>query len=295
MVAASGHAQAAGTRAGAVELGLRLLGGLRQWSGTLAQSEPEPTLAEGGTAYAVNLGQIHAGDWTSTTPSRAILSVRIGYPRAWTPEQAEERVRRVVAELAAGDEDFPAQPTLTLTGFRAKGYLLDEGSALVRDLSAAHLDAHGVRPRTFTLGSTTDARTYVNDFGIPALCFGATGHDLHGTDESVELQSIIDARLHLAMAQATHNGLLVGMSLDLRTRISLSLGTEPYTDAARRIAIVQHQARVAAVAERRAHDAAAIAVPHVAVSETLIRDVAARAGGSPADPQVVDPRAREAP
>ena len=92
------------------------------------------------------------------------------------------------------------------------------------------------------------------------------------------------------MAQATHNGLLVGMSLDLRTRISLSLGTEPYTDAARRIAIVQHQARVAAVAERRAHDAAVIAVRHVAVSETLIRDLAARAGGLPAGPQ-----GREAP
>jgi acetylornithine deacetylase len=153
VVAASGHAHASGTRPGAAELGLRLLDGLRRWSGELALSEPEPTLAGGGNAYAVNLGRIQAGDWTSSSPSRAILNVRLGYPRAWTPDEAEAQVRRLVAALAAADDDFRTPPTLTLTGFRAKGYLLEEGSALVRDMSAAHLDAHGLRPREFTLGS----------------------------------------------------------------------------------------------------------------------------------------------
>ena len=81
---------------------------------------------------------------------------------------------------------------------RARGYLLDEESALVRDLSAAHADAHGVAPPVFTLGSTTDARTYLNDFNIPALCFGAIAHDIHGIDELVELQSIVDAARTLA-------------------------------------------------------------------------------------------------
>ena len=66
---------------------------------------------------------------------------------------------------------------------RAEGYLLDAESALVRDLSAAHADAHGAAPPTFTLGSTTDARIYLNDFDIPAVCFGAIAHDIHGIDE----------------------------------------------------------------------------------------------------------------
>ena len=43
------------------------------------------------------------------------------------------------------------------------------------------------------LPTTTDARTYLNDFGVPAVCFGAVAHDMHGIDESVELQSIVDA------------------------------------------------------------------------------------------------------
>ena len=50
----------------------------------------------------------------------------------------------------------------------------------------------------FMRPSTTDARTYLNDFNIPALCFGATAHNIHGVDESVELQSIVDAARTLA-------------------------------------------------------------------------------------------------
>ena len=89
-----------------------------------------------------------------------------------------------------------------------------------------------------------------------------------------------DARLHLAIAQATHNRILVETSVDLRTRISLNLGAEPYSDEARRTAIRQHQDLVAAVAEGRAEDAARIAAVHFTLSETLIRDLAERAQGA---------------
>ena len=87
-----------------------------------------------------------------------------------------------------------------------------------------------------------------------------------------------DASLHLAIAEATHNPILVAMSVDLRTRISLNLGAEPYTDEARRIAIRQHQQLVAAVAEGRADDAADIAARHFTLSENLMRDLVERAG-----------------
>ena len=66
--------------------------------------------------------------------------------------------------------------------------------------------------------------------------------------------------------------------MDLRTKISLNLGAEPYTDAVRRIAITQHQDLVAAVTERRADDAAAIAAVHFTLTETLMRQLVKRAG-----------------
>lgn len=191
-VAGAGHAHAAGDRTTAVDLGMRVVSGLRAWAVALADEMPEPSLPAGAHPYAVNLGGIHAGDWTSSVPPTARLSLRLGFPRAWTADEAEVRVREAIARIAAVDPDFRAPPTVTLTGFRAEGYLLDADAPLVRDLASAHLDAHGFRPATFTLGSTTDARTYVQA-GIPAVCFGPVGHDLHGIDEAVELDSIVAA------------------------------------------------------------------------------------------------------
>jgi DNA-binding FadR family transcriptional regulator len=90
-----------------------------------------------------------------------------------------------------------------------------------------------------------------------------------------------DGSLHLAIATATQNPILVGISVDLRTKISLNLGAEPYTDEVRRIAMLQHQDLVAAVTEGRAEDAAGIAAVHFTLSETLIRALVERAEGLP--------------
>jgi acetylornithine deacetylase len=48
------------------------------------------------------------------------------------------------------------------------------------------------------MGSTTDARFYLNQFGVPALCYGPRVRNIHGIDEAVELQSIVDGARTLA-------------------------------------------------------------------------------------------------
>lgn len=198
VVAFAAHAHAANAHVNAVDLGMRVVAALRAWSDRVNDSEPEPSMSAGASAYNVNLGKVQAGDWTSSSPASATLGVRVGFPRAWTVEQAEEEVRRVIEVAATNDPDFPRQPRVEPSGLRAPGYLLDVDSRLVTDLTAAHQQAHGATPETFTLGSTTDARTYLNHLGVPAVCFGAVAHDMHGIDESVELQSIIDAARTLA-------------------------------------------------------------------------------------------------
>jgi acetylornithine deacetylase len=58
-------------------------------------------------------------------------------------------------------------------------------------LGAAHADVHGVQPERVAIGSTTDARYYVNQAGMPALAYGPRTRNMHGTDEAVELASIL--------------------------------------------------------------------------------------------------------
>ena len=65
-------------------------------------------------------------------------------------------------------------------------------------MADAHEQAHGSRPRTLVGNATTDARVYLNQFGVPALCYGPRARNIHGRDEAVELQSIVDGARTLA-------------------------------------------------------------------------------------------------
>jgi len=85
-----------------------------------------------------------------------------------------------------------------LAGFRAEGYLIDEDHPLVTALAAAHADAHGEPPRRMVMGSTTDARYYLNHFGVPAVAYGPRSRNIHGTDEAVELASIVSGARTMA-------------------------------------------------------------------------------------------------
>ena len=104
-----------------------------------------------------------------------------------------------VAAAAAADPWLAAHPPqVRASGFRAEGYLLDGSHPLAAALARAHESAHGQPPRQFVLGSTTDARIYVNQYGMPALAYGPRTRNIHATDEAVELASIVAGARTLA-------------------------------------------------------------------------------------------------
>ena len=197
VAALAGHAYEADAHESAIEIGMRIVDRLRRWADDTAVSEPELALASNQRPYSINLGKVEAGDWVSSVPARATFGVRVGFPRGWTADKAEDAVRGVIAEFAASS-GLRIPPRVASSGFKARGYLLDRDSRLARDFAAAHRQEHRTEPAVYMLPSTTDARTYLNDFNVPALCFGAIAHGIHGIDELVELQSILDAARTLA-------------------------------------------------------------------------------------------------
>ena len=64
-------------------------------------------------------------------------------------------------------------------------------SRRVRMISDAHESVHGTRPAPHRQATTTDARHYLNELALPALCYGPRVRDIHGVDEAVELASIV--------------------------------------------------------------------------------------------------------
>jgi acetylornithine deacetylase len=159
----------------------------------------DPAFHEIARPYNINVGVVTAGDWASSVPARARLRVRVGFPRGWTADEAFGRVEAAVRRAAAGDAwlaDHP--PRLRQTGFRAEGYLLARDHPLAKAMADAHASAHGGPPERMVTGGTTDARFYLNRFGVPALAYGPAARNIHAAGEAVELASIVRGAQTLA-------------------------------------------------------------------------------------------------
>lgn len=194
----AGHAEAALESVNPILAAIPIIEALRTFEAEMNAShasgiDADPVFAEHAHPYNVNIGTLHAGDWPSSVPSIARIGVRVGHPAGWTSEQALEQVRAVVDRVAIGDAWLTAHPPrLSMTGFRAERHAQEPSAELVTRLSAAHQDAHGSAPEQVSIGSTTDARFYLNQFGMPAVAYGPRTRNIHGTDEAVELESIIE-------------------------------------------------------------------------------------------------------
>jgi acetylornithine deacetylase len=208
----AGHAESADRAVNPVRFVPAILHALAGLEDELNQPGDDPAFDGLPRPYNVNVGTVAAGDWPSSVPARARLGVRVGFPRHWTPDDAFDRVRSAVLGAAAADPWLASHPpSVRPAGFRAEGYLIDDGHPLVTTLAAAHASAHGGAPRQIVLGSTTDARYYLNQFGVPAVAYGPRSRNIHGTDEAVELASIVSGARTMARFIAgffTNGGLL---------------------------------------------------------------------------------------
>jgi acetylornithine deacetylase len=193
------HAQSADTVANPIDAAIRVIDALRALESEMNERVDDPGLHGVEHPYNVNVGAIRSGDWASSVPAVARLDVRVGHPTGWTARDAHDRVRRAVEHATWDDPwlgDHP--PTIRPSGFRAQGYSLDREHPLARAIGLAHRSAHGTWPLPFGMGSTTDARFYLNQFDTPAICYGPTARNIHGVDEAVELRSIVDGARTLA-------------------------------------------------------------------------------------------------
>jgi len=183
----AGHAHEADAGTNPILACLALADALRALEDELNRGRPA-----GEARCVVNVGTIEGGDWRSSAPVGARLGVRVGFPPDWAAEAAESAVRAAVATATeAGSWPQNLRTTVTFPGFRAVGYELAPGHVLARLLASAHESVHGTAPRAHRLATTTDARHYLNELALPALCYGPRVRDIHGVDEAVELASIV--------------------------------------------------------------------------------------------------------
>ena len=195
----SAHASSADGAVNAIEAALPLITALRAFERDLNETESDSRIAGTDHPFALNVGRFSGGDWASSVPAIARFEIRVGFPLGWSAAQAEARVRSCIEDAARRNVWLAEHPPeVRASGFRAEGYDLPADATLARLLAAAHRSAHGVEPRPSVIGATTDARTYINRYAIPAICYGPRTARIHGIDEAVELASIVDGARTLA-------------------------------------------------------------------------------------------------
>ena len=181
------HASDADRGGNPIEAAFPVISALHELEAEL-NADPDPELAELEHPYLLNVGALHAGDWASMTPGKAVLDVRLGFPIRMSPAEAQERLRAAVLSAAPSAR-------VEFRGFRARGYAFDPESRFVRLLGDCHEEARGGRPRPEPSRATTDLRFFEGE----AVCYGPTGDGLHGVDEWVDLESIADVATVLAL------------------------------------------------------------------------------------------------
>lgn len=193
------HAEAADRAQNPIGSVPAILRALAEFERQVNSEYADPAFAGIARPYNVNVGTIVAGDWASSVPGRARIGVRVGFPLAWTPDEALGRVRAAVLAARSDDPWLAANPpTVRPTGFRAEGHLLAADHWLADALARAHLCATGTEPRRAPVGATTDARYYLNQFGVPAIAYGPLARDIHAIGEAVDLASIVTGARTLA-------------------------------------------------------------------------------------------------
>jgi acetylornithine deacetylase len=185
------HASATDESSHPIEDALAVIEGLRALEAEL-NADPEPEFGGVERPYLLNVGALHAGDWPSTTPGRAVMDVRLGLPIRMDPATGQERLAAAVRRAAPAAQ-------VEFRGFRARGYAFEE-TPLVDLLCRCHEEVHGRRPRPEPSRATTDLRYFAPPLGPgQAVCYGPTGGGLHGVDEWVDIASVADIATVLAL------------------------------------------------------------------------------------------------
>jgi acetylornithine deacetylase len=181
------HASQADQAPNAIEDAFCVIAELRELEEEL-NAEPEPEFEGIARPYLLNVGGLHAGDWPSSAPGRAVLDVRLGFPIRMDTLEAQRRLAEAVRR---------AQPEarIEFRGMRARGYAFPADSELVGLLESCHEELLGARPLPEPSRATTDLRFFEGQ----AVCYGPTGDRLHGVDEWVDLPSIADVATVLAL------------------------------------------------------------------------------------------------
>src|ERR1700751_1630809 len=138
-----------------------------------------------------NPGIIKGGDWASSVPAWCDVDCRIAILPGWSVAESQAEIVRCVT-AASRKHRFLANnpPEVEWSGFLSEGYELKDSDEAEAAFARAYDAVYGGTVEDLVFTALTDTRFYGLNYGIPSLCFGASGAAMHGFNEYVDLDSL---------------------------------------------------------------------------------------------------------
>lgn len=146
----------------------------------------------------VNVGTIRGGDWPSNVPAECVFEARVGFYPDQDPQDIQQEVKEWLLQAAGRDEWLKeSPPEIEFFAFHAPGFVNDGESELFQSIGRAHRTITNKELESKNITATTDLRVF-EEFGIPSTCYGASGANMHGANEYVDLDSLKTATKTIA-------------------------------------------------------------------------------------------------
>lgn len=151
-----------------------------------------------GQSVHLNLGVLKAGDWVSTVPGDAVLEARFGF----IPGEDREDMKRLIEDTimnAVKDDEWMQKhpPVIEWFGWSTDPWYQDPEHPFVKIFHATAEEVMDRPVNTIGRASGNDAR-FTQYYGTQGLCFGPIGENMHGPDECVHLDSVVEVTNVLA-------------------------------------------------------------------------------------------------
>lgn len=145
-----------------------------------------------GQSVHLNVGIMQSGDWASTVPGDAVLECRIGFIPGESRAEIKELIQKTVQEAVADDSWLVEHPpVIEWFSWSTEAWYQDPNHPLVTTFKETAEDVMGRKVSIIGRASGNDAR-FTQYYDRAGICFGPIGHHMHGPDEHVELDSVLE-------------------------------------------------------------------------------------------------------
>lgn len=185
--------------AGRSHLGVNAVGKLMPFYEAMVQLDEERAKRlrfewaekDSGRSCNLNIGTFHAGDWPSSVAGWAVMECRISFVPGETEETVKKEIEERIASVAAKDEWFKEYPPeIEWFGWHANPWIQNPEDPFIHLMAEAGNAVLGENPPVVGKPAGLDTR-FCSEFGMAACAFGPQGAGIHGIDEYVELDTVV--------------------------------------------------------------------------------------------------------